>query len=56
MIRNMKQSFVIFFILFLFIMPAAAEDEAPLPVRVLILPKCEVWEITGDFPGEAQYY
>ena len=56
MIRNITQTFVSFFIIFLFIMPAAAEDEAPLPVRVLILPKFEVGEITGDFPGEAQYY
>ena len=27
-----------------------------LPVKVLILPKFEVGEMTGDFPGEAQYY
>ncbi len=27
-----------------------------LPVRVLILPKFEVNEITGDFPGEAQLF
>ena len=26
------------------------------PVRVLILPKFEVDEIAGDFPGEAQYF
>lgn len=29
---------------------------SPLPVKVLILPKFEVGEMTGDFPGEAQYY
>ena len=29
---------------------------SPLPVRVLILPKFEVGEMAGDFPGEAQYY
>ena len=28
----------------------------PLPVRVLILPKFEIGEMAGDFPGEAQYY
>lgn len=27
-----------------------------IPVRVLILPKFEVGELTGDFPGEAQYF
>ena len=27
-----------------------------IPVRVLILPKFEVGEIKGDFPGEAQYF
>ena len=28
----------------------------PLPVRVLILPKFEIGELSGDTPGEAQYY
>ena len=27
-----------------------------IPVRVLILPKFEIDEITGDFPGEAQFF
>ena len=27
-----------------------------LPVKVLILPKFEVGEMSGDFPGEAQYF
>ncbi len=30
------------------------QDTDPLPVKVLILPKLEVGEMTGDFPGEAQ--
>ncbi len=30
--------------------------DTPLPVRVLILPKFEIGEMAGDFPGEAQYY
>lgn len=30
--------------------------DSPLPVKVLILPKFEVGEMAGDFPGEAQYY
>ena len=29
---------------------------SPLPVKVLILPKFEVGELAGDFPGEAQYF
>ena len=29
---------------------------SPLPVKVLLLPKFEIGEMTGDFPGEAQYY
>ena len=31
-------------------------DSDRIAVKVLILPKFEVSEITGDFPGEAQYY
>ncbi len=31
-------------------------ENQKLPVRALILPKFEVGEITGDFPGEAQYF
>ena len=29
---------------------------APIDIKVLILPKFENGEMTGDFPGEAQYY
>ncbi len=28
----------------------------PLPVKVLLLPKFEIGEMSGDFPGEAQHY
>ncbi|MBR6028823.1 MAG: hypothetical protein IKP40_06995 [Clostridia bacterium] len=39
---------------------ALAEELAapaePMPVKVLLLPKFEVGELAGDFPGEAQYY
>ena len=35
---------------------AAAAPAQPLPVKVLLLPKFEVDEMSGDFPGEAQYY
>lgn len=34
--------------------PAGAA--AALPVKVLLLPKFEVGEMSGDFPGEAQHY
>lgn len=35
----------------------ATEDEnLPVEIKVLILPKFEVGELSGDFPGEAQYY
>ena len=30
--------------------------EAVIPVKVLLLPKFEVDQISGDLPGEAQYY
>lgn len=34
----------------------AAAPALPLPVKVLLLSKFEIGEMTGDFPGEAQYY
>ena len=34
----------------------AADPAPPLPVKVLLLPKFEVGEMTADFPGEAQHY
>ncbi len=33
----------------------AASSEA-IPIRVLIIPKFEIGEMNGDYPGEAQYY
>ena len=27
-----------------------------MPVKVLLLPKFEISEMSGEFPGEAQYY
>ena len=33
-----------------------AGQTSPLPVKVLLLPKFEINEMAGDFPGEAQYY
>ena len=34
----------------------AVPETLPLPVKVLLLPKFEIDEMAGDFPGEAQYY
>lgn len=34
---------------------AAAQAE-PMLVKVLLLPKFEIGRMTGDLPGEAQYY
>ena len=35
---------------------ARSRTDQKIPVRVLILPKFEVGELAGDFPGEAQYF
>ena len=35
---------------------AESTSTEAIPVRVLILPKFEIGEMKGDFPGEAQYY
>lgn len=34
----------------------SSQQKKELPVRVLILPKFEVAEMAGDFPGEAQFF
>ena len=40
------------------VIPTALADaeDAPIEIKVLILPKFEAGEMSGDFPGEAQYY
>ena len=49
--------FGLFIVIFtLVFVPAAAADEEKIHIDVLILPKFEVNDIQGDFPGEAQYY
>ena len=35
---------------------AQTKEEEKIPVKLLILPKFETGEMSGDFPGEAQYY
>lgn len=43
-------------LLFVFFMSACGKKDAKTKVRVLIVPKFEIGEITGDFPGEAQLF
>lgn len=43
-------------LIFILASVAFAEAADKIPVKVLILPKFEVGELKGDFPGEAQYY
>lgn len=40
----------------LFCLSSCAAVEKRTGIKVLILPKFEVGELSGDFPGEAQYY
>ena len=49
----MKKILALVFILASVSFASAAEK---IPVKVLLLPKFEVAELKGDFPGEAQYY
>lgn len=43
-------------LLFVFLMSACGKKEEKIKVRVLIVPKFEIGEMTGDFPGEAQLF
>ncbi len=59
----MKRYFalILFMVMACAALPGALAEQSdaagsPLPVKVLILPKFEVGEMAGDFPGEAQYY
>lgn len=55
----MKKYVMVLMMLLLVLTGCGAEAEkeaAVLPVKVLLLPKFEVGEMNGDFPGEAQYY
>ena len=62
MIKNIRLlSAVMFFLIMASASAAGAQETATeetekIPVKVLILPKFEVDEMSGDFPGEAQYY
>ena len=43
-------------LLFVFLMSACAKKDEKTKVQVLIVPKFEIGEIAGDFPGEAQLF
>ena len=49
----MKKFLALIFVLASVTFASAAEK---IPVKVLLLPKFEVAQLKGDFPGEAQYY
>lgn len=58
-IKPQKLKIVIAMIMLAVILMAgcsAARPDKRLPVKVLILPKFEQGEMTGDFPGEAQHF
>ena len=46
-------AFVLLFSMFVF---SYADESKPIAIKALILPKFEAGEMSGDFPGEAQYY
>ena len=56
----MKKLWIAFVVALLLIVPLSGCSSKPkdtrMPVRVLILPKFELGELTGDFPGEAQHF
>jgi len=49
---------LLIFLVFTFMLGSCSLQlkDKKIPVKVLILPKFEVGEIAGDFPGEAQYF
>ena len=52
----MRKALLILLIAVTMVSSAFAADEGVIPLKVLILPKFENGEMSGDFPGEAQYY
>lgn len=49
--------FVIFFVIILTQSGCSSQlKDQKIPVQILILPKFEIGELSGDFPGEAQYF
>ncbi|MBP5654810.1 MAG: hypothetical protein J6X33_04795 [Clostridiales bacterium] len=57
--RKQKSGFALVTILLIVTMLSAcsvSHEDKKIPVKVLILPKFEQEELTGDFPGEAQFF
>ncbi len=62
--RSMKKMTMIYLIAVILINLACmiaifaikGHSEKKIPIRALILPKFEIGDISGDFPGEAQFY
>ncbi len=52
----MKKAFTVFLVVLVCFSSLFAAAEDKIEVKVLILPKFENGEMSGDFPGEAQYY
>lgn len=53
----MKIAFAVIFVIIAALSGCSLRiKDKKIPVRVLILPKFEIGEIAGDFPGEAQYF
>ena len=60
-IHNNKKRFqtglvIIILSICIFVLAACASASKKIPVRVLIIPKFEVGQMSGDFPGEAQLF
>lgn len=52
----MKKALSFLLILTILLCAAAMAEGDKIEIKALIIPKFEVGEMTGDFPGEAQYY
>ena len=52
----MKRILTVFLVALAALSSLVASDDGKIDVKVLILPKFENGEMSGDFPGEAQYY
>jgi purine nucleoside permease len=52
----MKKALLVFLVIASCVAVFAEGRVEKIPIKVLILPKFEVGDLAGDFPGEAQYY
>ena len=60
MIRKTSEAIIMITIMFLSMISVTGcgkqNEDQKLPVKVLIIPKFEIGGMTGDFPGEAQFF